>query len=135
MRNRVEITGINTSELRPMANEESIKLIKESQKGDDDARDAVVYGNLLLVLSVIKKFNNRAENRDDLFQVGCMGLLKAIDNFDDSHGVRFSTYAVPMIIGEIRRYLRDNSPIRISRSIKDIAYKTLRYKEEFLKDN
>ena len=135
MRNRVEITGINTSELRPMANEESIKLIKESQNGDDDARDAVVYGNLLLVLSVIKKFNNRAENRDDLFQVGCMGLLKAIDNFDDSHGVRFSTYAVPMIIGEIRRYLRDNSPIRISRSIKDIAYKTLRYKEEFLKDN
>ena len=135
MRNRVEITGINTSELRPMANEESIKLIRESQNGDDDARDAVVYGNLLLVLSVIKKFNNRAENRDDLFQVGCMGLLKAIDNFDDSHGVRFSTYAVPMIIGEIRRYLRDNSPIRISRSIKDIAYKTLRYKEEFLKDN
>lgn len=135
MRNRVEITGINTSELRPMANEESVKLIKESQNGDDDARDAVVYGNLLLVLSVIKKFNNRAENRDDLFQVGCMGLLKAIDNFDDSHGVRFSTYAVPMIIGEIRRYLRDNSPIRISRSIKDIAYKTLRYKEEFMKDN
>lgn len=135
MRNRVEITGINTSELKPMPNEESIKLIKESQNGDDDARDLVVYGNLLLVLSVIKKFNNRGENRDDLFQVGCMGLLKAIDNFDEVHGVRFSTYAVPMIIGEIRRYLRDNSPIRISRSIKDIAYKTLRYKEEFLKEN
>ena len=135
MRNRVEITGINTSELKPMPNEESIKLIKKSQNGDDDARDLVVYGNLLLVLSVIKKFNNRGENRDDLFQVGCMGLLKAIDNLDEVHGVRFSTYAVPMIIGEIRRYLRDNSPIRISRSIKDIAYKTLRYKEEFLKEN
>ena len=135
MRNRVEITRINTYELKTMPNEESIKLIKESQNGDDDARDSVVSGNLLLVLSVIKKFNNRGENRDDLFQVGCMGLLKAIDNFDEVHGVRFSTYAVPMIIGEIRRYLRDNSPIRISRSIKDIAYKTLRYKEEFLKEN
>ena len=135
MRNRVEITGINTSELKPMANEESIELIKRSQAGDDDARDQVVYGNLLLVLSVIKKFNNRGENRDDLFQVGCMGLLKSIDNFDESHGVRFSTYAVPMIIGEIRRYLRDNSPIRISRSIKDIAYKSLKYKEEFMREN
>ena len=135
MRNRVEITGINTSELKPMANEESIELIKRSQAGDDDARDQVVYGNLLLVLSVIKKFNNRGENRDDLFQVGCMGLLKSIDNFDESHGVRFSTYAVPMIIGEIRRYLRDNSIIRVSRSMKDLAYKVLSFKEEYIKEH
>ena len=132
MRNRVEITGINTSELVPLTNEEMMELIPLSQKGDDDARDKLVYGNILLVLSVVKKFNHRGENLDDLFQVGSLGLLKAIDNFDMSHGVRFSTYAVPMIIGEIRRYLRDNSPIRVSRSLKDIAYKTMKFKEEYL---
>ena len=123
MRNRVEITGINTSELKALSNEKTMELLELSHNGDDYARDELVYGNLLLVLSVIKKFTNRGENLDDLFQVGCLGLMKAIDNFDTSHGVRFSTYAVPMIIGEIRRYLRDNSPIRISRSLKDIAYK------------
>lgn len=135
MRNRVEITGVNTSQLKAMPNSESIRLVKLSHEGDMEARDMLVYGNMLLVLSVIKKFSHRGENLDDLFQVGCLGLLKAIDNFDVNHGVTFSTYAVPMIIGEIRRYLRDNSPIRISRSLKDIAYKTLKYKEEFLKGN
>ena len=132
MRNRVEITGVNTSELVVMPHEEIMKLINESQKGDVDARNKVVEGNLKLVLSVIKKFNNRGENLDDLFQVGAMGLIKAVDNFDFSHGVKFSTYAVPMIIGEIRRYLRDNSKMRISRSLKDIAYKALQYKDYFL---
>lgn len=135
MRNRVEITGVNTSELKALSNERTMELLELSHNGDDAARDELVYGNLLLVLSVIKKFTNRGENLDDLFQVGCLGLMKAIDNFDVSHGVRFSTYAVPMIIGEIRRYLRDNSPIRISRSLKDIAYKALRYKEEYLSQN
>ena len=112
MRNKVEITGINTADLKTIPNDEMMELIKKSHAGDYEARDALVCGNLKLVLSVIKKFNNRGENLDDLFQVGCLGLLKAIDNFDFSHGVRFSTYAVPMIIGEIRRYLRDNSKIR-----------------------
>jgi len=135
MRNRVEITGINTSELKTLTNERMMELIALSQKGDDAARDELVLGNLKLILSVIKKFAHRGENLDDLFQVGCLGLLKAIDNFDMSHGVRFSTYAVPMIIGEIRRYLRDNSSIRVSRSLKDIAYKALHFKEQFLKEN
>lgn len=135
MRNRVEITGVNTSELKTLSNERMMELIVLSQKGDDAARDELVLGNLKLILSVIKKFAHRGENLDDLFQVGCLGLLKAIDNFDLSHGVRFSTYAVPMIIGEIRRYLRDNSSIRVSRSLKDIAYKALHFKEQFLKDN
>ena len=134
MRNRVEITGVNTSELKTLSNERMMELIVQSQSGDDNARDELVYGNLKLILSVIKKFSHRGENLDDLFQVGCLGLLKAIDNFDMSHGVRFSTYAVPMIIGEIRRYLRDNSSIRVSRSLKDIAYKALHYKEQYLKD-
>lgn len=132
MRNKVEITGVNTSELKVVAPELVMDLIKRSQEGDMDARDELVYGNLKLVLSVIKKFNNRGENLDDLFQVGSMGLLKAIDNFDFSHGVKFSTYAVPMIIGEIRRYLRDNSKIRVSRSYKDTAYKALQFKERFI---
>lgn len=135
MRNRVEITGVNTSELKTLSNERMMELIVLSQNGDDNARDELVLGNLKLILSVIKKFSHRGENLDDLFQVGCLGLLKAIDNFDMSHGVRFSTYAVPMIIGEIRRYLRDNSSIRVSRSLKDIAYKSLHFKEQFLKDN
>lgn len=135
MRGKVEITGVNTAELKVMPQNELMDLIKESQKGNLEARDLIVEGNLKLVLSVIKRFNNRGENLDDLFQVGAMGLIKAIDNFDFSHGVKFSTYAVPMIIGEIRRYLRDNSKIRISRSLKDIAYKAMQYKEEYLNQN
>lgn len=133
-RNRVEITGINTAELVPITNERMMEILPLAQQGDADAREELVHGNLKLVLSVVKKFNNRKENLDDIFQVGCLGLLKAIDNFDFSHGVRFSTYAVPMIIGEIRRYLRDNSPIRISRSLKDIAYKSLQFKERYINE-
>lgn len=135
MRNRVEITGVNTSDLKTISNEEMMELLVKSQNGDDSARDELIYANLKLILSVIKKFSNRGENLDDLFQVGAIGLMKAIDNFDMSHGVRFSTYAVPMIIGEIRRYLRDNSAIRISRSLKDIAYKALYFKEEYVKEH
>ena len=135
MRGKVEITGINTSELKVMPQDELMVLLKESQNGNYEARDLIVEGNIKLVLSVIKRFNNRGENLDDLFQVGAMGLIKAIDNFDFTHGVKFSTYAVPMIIGEIRRYLRDNSKIRISRSLKDIAYKAMQYKEEYLNQN
>lgn len=135
MRNKVEITGVNTAELKVLPSDEALELIKKSQEGDLEARDLVVEGNLKLILSVIKKFNNRGENLDDLFQVGAMGLLKAIDNFDFSHGVKFSTYAVPMIIGEIKRYLRDNSKIRVTRSLKDIAYKALQFKERYLMAN
>lgn len=131
MRNKVEITGVNTLELKTIPQEEMMELIKKSQAGDKAAREVLVEGNLKLVLSVIKKFNNRGEDLDDLFQVGAMGLMKAIDNFEFSHGVRFSTYAVPMIIGEIRRYLRDNSVVRVSRSIKDTAYKALQFKERY----
>ena len=131
MRNKVEITGVNTLELKVIPQEEMMDLIKKSQAGDRSARDMLVEGNLKLVLSVIKKFNNRGEDLDDIFQVGAMGLMKAIDNFDFIHGVKFSTYAVPMIIGEIRRYLRDNSVVRISRSVKDTAYKALQFKEKF----
>ena len=135
MRNKVEITGVNTAELKVLPSDEALELIKKSQAGDKEARDMVVEGNLKLVLSVIKKFNNRGENLDDLFQVGAMGLIKAIDNFDFSHGVKFSTYAVPMIIGEIRRYLRDNSKIRVSRSMKDRAYKALQFKEKYISEH
>lgn len=135
MRNKVEITGVNTAELVVIDQDLVMDLIKRSHEGDVEARDQVVLGNLKLVLSVIKKFNNRGENLDDLFQVGCMGLIKAIDNFDFIHGVKFSTYAVPMIIGEIRRYLRDNSKIRVSRSLKDIAYKSLQYKDIYLSEH
>ena len=135
MRNKVEITGINTSDLKTIPSSEVMELIKKSQNGDKFARDYLVEGNIKLILSVIKKFNNRGENLDDLFQVGSIGLLKAIDNFDFTHGVKFSTYAVPMIIGEIRRYLRDNSKVRIPRSLKDIAYKALQYKEQYLNEN
>ena len=131
MRNKVEITGVNTLELKVMPQDETMELIKLSQSGDYDARDRIVEGNIKLVLSVIKKFNNRGVDLDDLFQVGAMGLIKAVDNFDFSHNVKFSTYAVPMIIGEIRRYLRDNSIVRISRSIKDNAYKALEFKERY----
>ena len=134
MRNKVEITGVNTLELKVIPQEEMMDLIKKSQAGDRSARDMLVEGNLKLVLSVIKKFNNRCEDLDDLFQVGAMGLMKAIDNFDFIHGVKFSTYAVPMIIGEIRRYLRDNNVIRVSRSMRDLAYKALGIKERIYKE-
>ncbi len=131
---KVEITGINTNEINVLGNEEMIELFKRLQEDDEEARNLLVQGNLKLVLSILKKFINRTDNMDDLFQIGCIGLLKAIDNFDLSHEVRFSTYAVPMILGEIRRYIRDNNTIRVSRSLKDIAYKALKIKEKYIQD-
>ncbi|SEN08762.1 RNA polymerase sporulation sigma factor SigG [Lihuaxuella thermophila] len=128
-RNKVEICGVDTSKLPVLKNQEMRELFKELQAGDRSAREKLVNGNLRLVLSVIQRFNNRGECVDDLFQVGCIGLMKAIDNFDLSQNVKFSTYAVPMIIGEIRRYLRDNNPIRVSRSLRDIAYKALQVRD------
>ena len=130
--NKVEICGVNTSELPVFKADQMRELLVKIKQGDEDARQKFVKGNLRLVLSVIQKFNNRGENVDDLFQIGCVGLIKAIDNFDLSQNVRFSTYAVPMIIGEIRRYLRDNNPIRVSRSLKDIAYKALQVRERLI---
>lgn len=127
--NKVEICGVNTSRLPTLTRAEKDELFVKIKQGDTDAREKFVQGNLRLVLSVIQRFNNRGENVDDLFQVGCIGLIKAIDNFDLSQNVQFSTYAVPMIIGEIRRYLRDNNSIRVSRSLRDIAYKALQAKE------
>ena len=127
--NKVEICGVNTSKLPILTEEEKLELFAKINAGDQAARETFINGNLRLVLSVIQRFNNRGEYVDDLFQVGCIGLIKAIDNFDLSHGVKFSTYAVPMIIGEIRRYLRDNNAIRVSRSLRDIAYKALGVKE------
>ncbi|MDI3256155.1 MAG: RNA polymerase sporulation sigma factor SigG [Kyrpidia sp.] len=129
-RNKVEICGVNTSQLPVLTNAEMRKLFADLQAGDLTARERLIHGNLRLVLSVIQRFNNRGENVDDLFQVGCIGLMKAIDNFDLSQNVKFSTYAVPMIIGEIRRYLRDNNPIRVSRSLRDIAYKALQVRDQ-----
>ncbi|GAA0460661.1 RNA polymerase sporulation sigma factor SigG [Alkalibacillus silvisoli] len=131
-RNKVEICGVDTSKLPVLKNDEMRFLFKRVQAGDEPAREELVNGNLRLVLSVIKRFNHRGENVDDLFQVGCIGLMKSIDNFDLSQNVKFSTYAVPMIIGEIRRYLRDNNPIRVSRSLRDIAYKALQVREELM---
>ena len=130
--NKVEITGVNTAKLKTLTNDEMEKLLLLVKKGDANARNEMILGNLKLVLSVLKKFNSRRDNADDLFQVGTIGLMKAIDNFDLSHNVRFSTYAVPMIIGEIKRYLRDNGLIRVSRSLKDIAYKSISIKEKYL---
>ena len=130
MMNKVEICGVNTSKLPVLTSKEMKKLFEEFQSGDREARKKLANGNLRLVLSVIQRFNNRGEYVDDLFQVGCIGLMKAIDNFDLSQNVKFSTYAVPMIIGEIRRYLRDNNPVRVSRSLKDIAYKVLQVRDE-----
>lgn len=130
--NKVEICGVNTSKLPVLSNKKMKKLFKKMHNGDDNAREELIQGNLRLVLSVIQRFNNRGEYVDDLFQVGCIGLMKAIDNFDLSHNVRFSTYAVPMIIGEIRRYLRDNNPIRVSRSLRDIAYKALQVRDSLV---
>ena len=129
MVNKVEICGVNTSKLPILKNEEKEILFQKILQGDKEARQQYIYGNLRLVLSVIQRFSNRGEYMDDLFQVGCIGLMKAIDNFDVTQGVKFSTYAVPMIIGEVRRYLRDNNPIRVSRSLRDTAYKALQIKE------
>ena len=133
--NKVEICGVNTSKLPVLSNDQKKALFERMHKGDTTAREEFIQGNLRLVLSVIQRFNNRGEYVDDLFQVGCIGLIKAIDNFDLSHNVRFSTYAVPMIIGEIRRYLRDNNSIRVSRSLRDIAYKALQAKEKLINQN
>ena len=135
MINKVEIAGVNTSKLPILKQEEKEKLLKEIKEGNEEARDIFVNGNLRLVLSVIQRFYGRGENADDLFQVGCVGLIKAIDNFDLSQGVQFSTYAVPMIIGEIKRYLRDNNSIRVSRSVRDLAYKSMQFKEKYTKEN
>ncbi len=127
---KVEICGVNTSSLRVLTDAEKEALIIRSKQGDRAAREELVEGNLKLVLSVVQRFSGRGENPDDLFQVGCIGLIKAIDNFDTKHEVKFSTYAVPMIIGEIRRYLRDNNSVRVSRSIKDTAYRVMQAKEK-----
>ena len=131
--NKVEICGVNTSRLPLLTNEEKEELFQRIQKGDKEAREQYIKGNLRLVLSVIKRFSGSNENADDLFQIGCIGLMKAIDNFDASLNVRFSTYAVPMIIGEIRRYLRDNNSIRVSRSMRDTAYKAIYAREGYVK--
>lgn len=129
---KVEICGVNTTKLKVLKNEETMILLRKTKDGDMEAREALIAGNLRLVLSVIQKFTNRGENVDDLFQVGCIGLIKAIDNFNIDLDVRFSTYGVPMIIGEIRRYLRDNSALRVSRSMRDTAYKVLQAKEKYI---
>lgn len=131
-KHKVEICGVDTSTLPVLKNDEMRELFKQMQAGDITAREELVNGNLRLVLSVIQRFNNRGEYGDDLFQVGCIGLMKSIDNFDLGHNVKFSTYAVPMIIGEIRRYLRDNNPIRVSRSLRDTAYKALQVREKLI---
>ena len=133
-KHKVEITGINTSDIKVLTDKEKKELFIRLKNGDKKARDFLAEGNLKLVLSILRKYQNRCDNMDDLFQIGCVGLMKAIDNFDLSHGVKFSTYAVPLILGEIRRYLRDNSNLRISRSIKDLAYKILKTKEEYFMD-
>lgn len=129
-KNKVEICGIDTSSLKVLKEDKKLELIKKAHNGDRNARDEMVQGNLKLVLSVIQRFSNRGEPLDDLFQVGCMGLIKAIDNFNTDLQVRFSTYAVPMIIGEVRRYLRDNNSVRVSRSLRDTAYKAIQAREK-----
>ncbi len=132
---KVEICGVDTSKLPLLKEKEKEELLKKVKAGDNNAREELINGNLRLVLSVIQKFSSRGENPDDLFQVGCIGLIKSIDNFDITQNVRFSTYAVPMIIGEIKRYLRDNNSIRVSRSIKDTAYKAMQAKEQLMNEN
>lgn len=132
MINKVEICGVNTNKLPLLSNKEKNELLVKIKNGDEEARNIFINGNLRLVLSVIQRFSGRGENPDDLFQIGCIGLIKSIDNFDLSQNVQFSTYAVPMIIGEIRRYLRDNNSIRVSRSLRDIAYKALQVKEKLV---
>lgn len=134
-KHKVEITGVNTSEIEVLTSSEMEELFKKTQEGDMVSRERLINGNLKLVLSILKRFNKKNENMDDLFQVGCVGLVKAIDNFDLSYGVKFSTYCVPMVLGEVRRYLRDNNSIRISRSIKDIAYKVIKLKDELTVKN
>lgn len=130
--NKVEICGVNTSRLKVLSDGEKKILLEKIKNGDAGAREELIYGNLRLVLSIIQRFANRGENVDDLFQVGCIGLVKAVDNFNTELDVKFSTYAVPMIIGEIRRYLRDNNSIRISRSVRDLAYHALKVREELI---
>ncbi|MEG0618072.1 MAG: sigma-70 family RNA polymerase sigma factor, partial [Bacilli bacterium] len=131
-RHKVEISNVNTSNIKVLTNNEMTDLFIKLKKGDIFAKDDLVNGNLKLVLSILRKYMNRCDNMDDLFQVGCIGLIKAIDNFDLKHEVKFSTYAVPMILGEIKRYLRDNTSYRVSRSIKDLSYQILRKKEELI---
>ncbi len=135
MLNKVEICGVNTSKLPLLTKKEKEELFIKIKNGDEDARQTFINGNLRLVLSVIQRFYGRGENADDLFQVGCIGLIKAIDNFDLSQNVQFSTYAVPMIIGEVKRYLRDNNSIRVSRSVRDLAYKSMQFKEKYTKEH
>ncbi|MBP3388619.1 MAG: RNA polymerase sporulation sigma factor SigG [Clostridia bacterium] len=135
MYNKVEICGVNTATLKVLPEAEKMRLLRAMQAGDRNAREELIKGNLRLVLSVIQRFTQRGENLDDLFQVGCIGLMKSIDNFDISQNVRFSTYAVPMIVGEIRRYLRDNNAIRISRSMRDTAYRAMQVKEQLTNEN
>ena len=132
--NKVEISGVNTSKLPLLTAEEKVELLKKVQQGDKIARETFINGNLRLVLSVIRKFFSKGENADDLFQIGCVGLIKAIDNFDLEQNVQFSTYAVPMIMGEVRRYLRDNSSLRVSRSVRELAYKIIAEKERFIRE-
>ena len=134
MINKVEIANVNTSKLQVLTSDETKELFKLMKNGDKDAREKIINGNLKLVLSVIQRFGGRGENADDLFQIGCVGLIKAIDNFDTSLDIQLSTYAVPMIIGEIRRYLRDNNMVRVSRSIRDLAYKVLQAKEKLTRE-
>ena len=133
--NKVEISGVNTSKLKVLSEEKKTELLKKTRAGDQAARNELIQGNLRLVLSVIKRFNGRGENPDDLFQVGVVGLIKAIDNFDVNLDVKFSTYAVPMISGELRRYLRDNNAIRVSRSTRDLAYKAMQAREKLMNEN
>ncbi|WP_010235980.1 MULTISPECIES: RNA polymerase sporulation sigma factor SigG [Clostridium] len=135
MINKVEICGVNTSKLPVLKEKEMRELLLRMKNGDISCREKFIRGNLRLVLSVIQRFNNRGENPDDLFQVGCIGLIKSIDNFDLGQNVKFSTYAVPMIIGEIRRYLRDNNSIRVSRSLRDIAYRALQVRDKLIGEN
>ena len=135
MISKVEISSVNTSKLPVLTQKEKEELLVEIKNGNKEAREKFIKGNLRLVLSVIQRFGGRRENADDLFQVGCVGLIKAIDNFDITLNVQFSTYAVPMIIGEIRRYLRDNNMVRVSRSVRDLAYRVIQYKEQATKEN
>lgn len=132
---KVDITGINTNELEVLSNEEMTKLFVLYQNGDIDAKEKLINGNLKLVLSILKSFNRHGINMDDLFQVGVLGLIKAIDNFDISYGLKLSTYAVPLIVGEIKRYLRDNTALRVSRSTKDLAYQIIKFKDDYLMNN
>lgn len=133
-RHKVEICGVNTADIKVLSNEEMVQLFKEYRLGNKWAKEDLIRGNLKLVLSILRKYTNRTDNMDDLFQVGCIGLIKAIDNFDLKHEVKFSTYAVPMILGEVKRYLRDNNSIRVARSIKDLSYKIAKAKEKLTLD-